>query len=432
MKMRWATLAVAGLLPVLAGQARGQDPAELFSKLDVNNDGQVTAEEVPDAQKGLFERLVRRSDANGDKQLSKGEFAAGFRPDASVDRQPGGPGAGPFGRPGGPPPGREFFERQFGELDRNSDGKLTLDEVPEERRGMRMMFERAREGASGENSLTKEQFARAMAAMAQAGPPERRGGDGPPRTEGDQPRRGDGPPREGRPGDGRFGEGRLNEARRPDGPPGPRPDGPPGMRPGGPGGGLFAALDANRDGELSNAEIVGAGVALLKLDRNSDGKITPDEAFSAQGPFAGPGPFAGRPGDAPGGERRPGQRGQRDGERGPGERGPGDRGQGERGPRDGERRPPDGRPGAGRTNLGPEDFRNGMMRQTDTNRDGKISKEEAPARLKDNFDRYDHNGDGFIDEAEFLQMFERLREGGGRGEGRPPVEGAPDEGARQN
>ena len=58
-----------------------------------------------------------------------------------------------------------------------------------------------------------------------------------------------------------------------------------------------------------------------------------------------------------------------------------------------------------------------MMRQADTNQDGKISKEEAPARLKENFDRNDRNGDGFIDEAELLQMFQRARESGGGGEG---------------
>jgi hypothetical protein len=174
----------------------------------------------------------------------------------------------------------------------------------------------------------------------------------------------------------------LDQPPRPDGAPPRRPDGPPGMPP--PGGGLFGALDADRDGELSNREIVGAGLALLRLDRNGDGKLTPDEAF-------GPGGPAGRPGDGRPGARRGGPR-------------PGDR--------PGER-PAEGRPETGRGNLGPEAFR-ARLREADADKDGRISKDEAPSPLKERFDRADANGDGFLDEAEQRQMFERMREGGPR------------------
>jgi hypothetical protein len=63
----------------------------------------------------------------------------------------------------------------------------------------------------------------------------------------------------------------------------PRPSGtsenrfgpPPGFRhPRGP---LMMALDANHDGELDASEIANASNALLKLDKNGDGKLTRDE-----------------------------------------------------------------------------------------------------------------------------------------------------------
>src|SRR5712664_4116657 len=99
---------------------------------------------------------------------------------------------------------RGQLEALFDRTDSNSDGKLTKDEIPEERQGMRMVLER-----SGGDSLTKEQFVRGMlAAMAQAG-------GQPPRPEGAPPR--------------------------PDGAPPRPPQGPPGAPPSG---GLFGTLDA--------------------------------------------------------------------------------------------------------------------------------------------------------------------------------------------
>ena len=61
----------------------------------------------------------------------------------------------------------------------------------------------------------------------------------------------------------------------------PREGGP---RPGNPGGegqrampGLFAALDANHDGAIDREELKHAAEVIGKMDRNGDGKITPDE-----------------------------------------------------------------------------------------------------------------------------------------------------------
>ena len=55
------------------------------------------------------------------------------------------------------------------------------------------------------------------------------------------------------------------------------------------------------------------------------------------------------------------------------------------------------------------------MMQYDKNGDKKISKEEAPDRMKQFFDRLDPNSDGFIDEAEIKALRERFSGGGGRG-----------------
>lgn len=84
---------------------------------------------------------------------------------------------------------------------------------------------------------------------------------------------------------------------------------PPEGRPGrGPGGGMgrspvIAALDANSDGVIDEAEINGAAKALLALDKDGDGKLTAGEI---------------RPG-RPDGQRGPGGHGGPGGPRGEGE-----------------------------------------------------------------------------------------------------------------
>ncbi len=87
---------------------------------------------------------------------------------------------------------------------------------------------------------------------------------------------------------------------------GPPPGGPRGMRrapdP------LMVALDADKNGELSAAEIANATVALKALDKDADGKITKEELRPARPP-RGEGPDKGQPdGPPPGGPegaRRP-------------------------------------------------------------------------------------------------------------------------------
>jgi len=89
--------------------------------------------------------------------------------------------------------------------------------------------------------------------------------------------------------------------------------------------------------------------------------------------------------------------------RGPGGRGPGGRGPG--GP---------GGPGAGPGGPPPG---GGLFEQSDENKDGKLSRDEAPGFLRDRFDQIDTNKDGFISREEDTAF---LRQSGSGGPGGPP------------
>ncbi|MBL8829701.1 MAG: EF-hand domain-containing protein, partial [Planctomycetaceae bacterium] len=57
------------------------------------------------------------------------------------------------------------------------------------------------------------------------------------------------------------------------------------------------------------------------------------------------------------------------------------------------------------------EFMTRMFEQADANKDGKLSKDEAPERMKENFDRIDRNGDGFVDRDELRAgIGDRLRQ----------------------
>jgi Ca2+-binding EF-hand superfamily protein len=368
--------ALAGALAVSPLAAQEEKPAAdrerpgLFNKLDANADGVVGPDEVDGEAKALFERLLRRADKNDDGKLSREEFAAGTTEQPPQPRRV--EQAAPD-RPAGRP--ERFTPVQLSALfertDANSDGKVAVSEMREElREPLRRLLDR-----EGIDAIDKEQFIRFMTMIQEQGP-DRPSLDRPSldRPRPDQPRLA----QPGRPGEPR-----------PDLPPGRRPDAPPGDRPpmGRP---LIAVLDGDGDGELSAAEIDGAGKALLALDRNEDGKLTRDELF-------GP-----RPIDLPPGERPP-------------LREPGwPRPEGDRPRPEGDRPRPEG--------AGLEQLR-ARLSEADANKDGKWSKEEVPERMRENFDRIDANGDGLIDETELRTVFARLREGAG---GRPERERQPD------
>jgi Ca2+-binding EF-hand superfamily protein len=69
----------------------------------------------------------------------------------------------------------------------------------------------------------------------------------------------------------------------------------------------------------------------------------------------------------------------------------------------------------------PEERVNHLFDEWDTNKDGKISKAEAPDRMQQQFESIDKNGDGYLDKDELLQYFS-TQGAGRRGGGGPAKE----------
>jgi Ca2+-binding EF-hand superfamily protein len=320
-----------------AGPGGRPDPEQIFKHLDKNGDGKITADEVPEERREMFQKLLEKGDKNGDKALSKEEFIEAFR--ALGNRGADGPpGNGPAGnrRPEGRerPEGRPGREALFKRWDKNGDGKVTADEVPEQARGLfQRMLERF--DKNGDKALSKEEFDEAIKARDERGAGKRP--------------------------EGRRAEAGDSERRRPPGPPPGRP------------GGLFAALDTDGDGVLSEAEIAAAPAVLRKLDKNGDGKLTREEAMGAPAP-----PPRDRDGDSSSLERG----------------------------------------GSGFDNF-------------DAQR-GRRAEDLMLAIAKRRFREIDANGDGVIDEEEFLrhaqQMIERMERFAQDGPGRGRIDAGPDGG----
>ncbi len=75
---------------------------------------------------------------------------------------------------------------------------------------------------------------------------------------------------------------------------------------------IIEALDLNKDGVIDAEELAKASESLKKLDKNGDGKLTPDE-FRPMRPGGAGGPGGGRGGPGGPGGRGPGGPGGNEG-----------------------------------------------------------------------------------------------------------------------
>lgn len=230
--------------------------------------------------------------------------------------------------------GTRFDISLFNRLDTNGDGVVTDEEIPEARREVvQRLFKRM--DTNGDNRITREEFDVAVARLR----PNRES----PKRRLDPGKKAAGPAQ---------GEGRPQT---------PERAGQPGQSPlpgrplsGNAGPNLFSALDTNRDAKLSREELARAVELLMRYDRDGDGALTPEE-------LAG-------------------------------------------GIRDARSNPP-ALPGSGEA-----DFVGNMIRRADTDKDGKLSRDEVPELMRARFDTIDANKDGFIDRDELKQAGERMRQ----------------------
>jgi hypothetical protein len=231
MMQRFAIPAVV-LLTVFA--ARAQEPQRpggpggfgpprgfaIFGALDADHDNSLSPAEI-DAAPAVLKGL----DKNADGRVAGDEFPAG-RGGGREGRRGGGSGIGDEAPAA--PPSPDDLAATFMAFDRNKDGKLTRNELPERMQGML-----ARADANHDDALTADEIKAVAAAQPQ--PTANRGGEG---------RRGEGgPPRDV----------------------------------------LFSALDQDGDGALSADEIANAPAALRKLDANGDGSLSLQELFVGRG-----------------------------------------------------------------------------------------------------------------------------------------------------
>jgi len=196
----------------------GGPRSPFVAALDSNHDGIVSAAEIQASASAL-----KSLDRNGDGQLTVDEVRPPFGPGGRRGR--GEEGARGGGEPGGAPGDLADTLMSF---DRNGDGKLVRTEVPERFQGLFTRVDADKDGA-----LTKEELKQGENAAAARGEGGRRGGDG----------------------RGEFGGRGRGGAFDP----------------------LLRALDRDRDGAVSAAEIDSAPDALRSLDANQDGQLSNDE-----------------------------------------------------------------------------------------------------------------------------------------------------------
>lgn len=257
---------------IAQGPEGGPPPRPVILAIDTNRDGKFSVEEIAAAGVGLISL-----DADHDGQLTSLEYLP-----SQTDPKSNKPD--------------ETLHRLMG-LDRNGDGVLTKDEVPERMQGM---FSRI--DANHDDKLTQDEIRASASNLKGPNGRAQRGG----------------------------------EATR--------------MDP------VLNALDTDRDGVMSATELAAAPTSLKALDKDGNGEISQDEM-------------------------RPRQ-------------------------------------------MTPADRARHMLDEWDTNKDGKLSKPEAPDRMQQQFDTLDTNHDGALTEEELTAFFASMPQQLRRPEGGPDTQGS--------
>jgi Ca2+-binding EF-hand superfamily protein len=139
------------------GKTPSAGDAALFDRLDANRDGSIAADEVAKDARALFERLVRRSDINGDKVLSRDEFLASLVPTRPAkpleDKEPS------------TVPEANAVRYLLLTMDKNRNARIEKDEVPRELKGaLDMLIDRMDRNNNG--SLERQELSRGGQGMS--------------------------------------------------------------------------------------------------------------------------------------------------------------------------------------------------------------------------------------------------------------------------
>ncbi len=132
--------------------------AGLFERLDVNHDGVVATDEVTEANRSLFDRLLRKSDSNHDQKLSREEFLASLvpsRPERPVEA-----------KQSTDEPQANAVRYMLLKLDVNQNARLEKDEIPKQ---LQPIFELISERLDGNKNgqLERQELSRSGPALAQ-------------------------------------------------------------------------------------------------------------------------------------------------------------------------------------------------------------------------------------------------------------------------
>lgn len=166
----------------------GPPPHPIIQALDTNGDFEISAEEIKNAAAAL-----KKLDKNNDGKLSREELRPQFARGRGRGPGAGGPGFGPpaerregegggrgrpLGRGDGTRPGPQQFIARIMEFDKNKDGKLSKEELPER---MQRIIDRA--DANNDGAVDKEELIEMHKRFTQGG------------QRGREPREGGRPPR---------------------------------------------------------------------------------------------------------------------------------------------------------------------------------------------------------------------------------------------